>query len=92
METMGWIVVGFQLTSHHHATGLIEERNDKKEEVGANLVVVDSNDRLRVDSSDLVVNLLEGQARQFVDNRLLSLKLGSFESHAALICVHIRQF
>ena len=30
METVGWIVVGFQLTGHHYAAGLIEGLEERK--------------------------------------------------------------
>ncbi len=56
------------------------------------LIIVDSDNGLRVDSRNLMVDLFEWQARKFIDNWLFSLKLSSFECHTALVCVHIGQF
>jgi hypothetical protein len=55
------------------------------------LIIVHSDNRLRVDSRNLMVDLLEWQACKLFHNWLFSLKLGSFECHAALVSVHIRQ-
>ena len=91
METMRWVVIGFQLASDHD-TACLEMILPENTVFRLYLIIIDSDNRLRVDSRYLMIDLFEWQTRKFIDNRLFSLKLSSFESHAALFCVHICQF